>query len=501
MKIPFKFLPQLFNTLYVTAEADINSTEAVVSPDGASGSDEAASSAVVETSDAITDSTAGSATASDVATSTEEIDPLKDVPTVEELKALAEQKVPHAQNLAQLRTAYESLKPQLDEYKTLDPWKPVAQTIGDPALAQSAHELVSAIHTPDPNNPSGFTARPFLERLESESPGAVDQLFADTLTLQITDASGKPTTVVRELVKSWGIDPDRFDDYRNIDKFRASGVVTTEDLGKIPEKYHDAFRSLSSAAREDILSMQESNPAAMEEYLRNAQDALEARTWREKDEQAKAEAQKAEQAKFEKDLEVAVEQDIFAEVRSIHDSIHQNLASQLKFAGDETANNLEYAKIMSTLATLQNPAYRFVAENALKSVGVSLDGFDELANRWSERRSAYKTFDAMGDKWQAQTALSQATIAKQQMLAKLNDYALKLGKASGERAAAAAASTNSQLGAASARFVPAGNGQLPSGEQNPYSQNPHPVGSQEYYAFNRKIDREYSLTGASMFGG
>lgn len=430
-----------------------------------------------------------------------EIDPLADVPTVEELQALAAQKVPHAQALAQLRPAYEGLKAQVDEYKSLDPWKSVATTIGDPALAQSAHELVSAIHTPAPDNPSGFTARPFLERLETESPGAIDQLFADTLTLTVPDQNGKPSTVVRELVKQWGLDPDRMDDYRNIDRLRASGVVTAEDLGKIPEKYHSAFKSLSQPAQEDILAMQESNPVAMEEYLRNAQDALEARTWREKDEAAKAEAQKAEQAKFEKDLEVTVEQDIFAEVKSLHDSIHQNLASQLKFAGDDAVNAIEYDKILSTLATLQNPAYRFVAERALKAVGINLDGFDELANRWSERRSAYKTFDAMGDKWQANRALSEATIAKQQMLARLNDYALKLGKATGERAMAAAAQTNGQLGAASARYVPSGNGQLPSGNENPYEQNPHTVGSQEYYAFNRKLDREFHVTGAQMFGG
>ena len=408
---------------------------------------------------------------------------------------------PHVQAIAQLRQELRARNQSLDSYKPLEPWKEVASTIGDPALAQSAHELVSAIHTPAPDNPSGFTARPFLERLETESPGSVDQLFADTLTLQITGNDGKPTTVVRELVKSWGIDPDRFDDYRNIDNLRASGVVTAEDLGKIPEKYHDAFRAMSQDAREDLLDIMEHKPLVAEENLRNAARALATEKFEQDQTARQKAAEEADKVKFQADLEATVEQDIFAEVKSLHDSIHQNLASQLKFAGDETVNNLEYAKIMSTLATLQNPAYRFVAENALKSVGVSVDGFDELASRWSERRSAYKTFEAMGDKWQAQRALSEATIAKQQMLARLNDYALKLGKATGERAMAASATTTGQLGAASARYVPSGNGQLPSGDQNPYSQNPHQIGSQEYYAFNRKLDREYQVTGAQMFGG
>lgn len=83
----------------------------------------------------------------------------------------------------------------------------------------------------------------------------------------------------------------------------------------------------------------------------------------------------------------------------------------------------------------------------------------------------------------------------------MNDYALKLAQVSGSRLQAQAQQATNQLAAATGRFVPAGNGTTQQGFQNPYEQNPHPIGSQEYYAFNRKVDREYNLTGASMFGG
>jgi hypothetical protein len=410
---------------------------------------------------------------------------------------------PQVQAIIQMRGELRERNQRLDSYKPLDSWRPLAESIGDPALAQSAHELVSAIHTPDTNNPSGFTSRPFLERLETESPGAVDQLFSDTLTLQIQDPTGNPTTVVRELVKSWGLDPDRFDDYRSIDTLRASGIVTAEDISKIPEKYHSAFKSLSSAAREDLLAMRETNPVAMEEYLRNANDALEARTWREKDETAKREAQQAAQVKFEQDTAQAVDQDIVTEIKAISDSVHQILSSQFTFSSDATVNDLEHTKILSVLGNLQSPypVYRDMAVKALKAVGVEPNGFEELANRLSERREAYVRFNAMGDKMQAGRALSEATFAKQQILAKVNDYASRLAKASGQRAATAAAAQGSQLAAASGRFVPTGNGQVPQGTQNPYEANPHQIGSQEYYAFNRKVDKEYSLTNASVFGG
>jgi hypothetical protein len=133
-------------------------------------------------------------------------------------------------------------------------------------------------------------------------------------------------------------------------------------------------------------------------------------------------------------------------------------------------------------------------------VGVDVAGFDELANRWEERRSAYTYYKAIGDNIQAPRALSESTAAKQQMLIKLGVWAQKLAKTNGERLATAAAQQTGQLAASSARFVPNGNGNTQQGNTNPYMNNPHPVGSQEYYAYNRNIDKQYNLTNASVFG-
>lgn len=477
------------------------STDSVNSPDSASGLEATDSSPVVETSETVTDSPAGSATASDVTTSAEvqvDDDPLKDVPTVEELQALAERKVPHAQNVLQLRTAYEKLKPQLEAYKPLDAWKPIAETIGDPALAQSAHELVSAIYTPDPNNPNSIDPTPFLTKIEEQSPGSVDAIFSKTLTFQIPDAQGNPSTVVRELVKSWGLNPDRIDDYRNIDTLRASGVVRDEDLSKIPEKYHEAFRAMSSDAREDLLDLLDSKPLVAEENLRNAQRALATEKFEQEQRDRQKSQDEASEREFQQKLTADIEQDIFAEVKTIHDSIHQKSLSQYTFSSDPVVDALEKAKIMATLATLQIPAYRFVAEDALKAVGVSLTAsngtpsYDELANSLETSRASFVSHKARGHEngWEGKSALAASSNAKQMMLTRLNDYALRLAKASGQRAATAGAQVNDDIAAAAARFVPNGNGQRNSGFTNPYDANPHPFGSQEYKAFNRRIDQE-----------
>jgi len=435
----------------------------------------------------------------------QEDDPLKDVPSLEELEQQAANKVPYAQALKQLRTAYEGVKPQVDQFT---PWKEVVETVGDPVQAKTAFELVKALRTPVEGT-NEYTTKPFLSQLDTQfGEGTTNQVFHDLLTYEVADENGQVDTMVRHMYRSHGLDPDRIQDYRNIDTLRASGVVTAEDLQLIPTQFHDAFRSLSKDGQDDILELiraRDTNPQyglRAEEHLRNAQDALQAREWREQQVRAEREAAEHQQVELQQKVAQAVEGDISTEVKSIHDSIYQNLSSQFTFSSDATQNSLEHSKIMATLATLQNPTYRFVAEEALKSAGVVLNGFDELANRWEVERSKFVAYKAAGQEntWDAREALSKSTVAKQQILAKLNDYALKLAQASGERAAGVATQREGQLSAATSRYVPSGNGQVQQGNSNPYMNNPHPIGSQEYYAFYRELDKANKLNGASMFG-
>jgi hypothetical protein len=436
-----------------------------------------------------------------------EVDPLKDVPTLEELEKQANDKVPHALALKNLRAAYEGVKPQLEQAKTYEPWKEIVSTINDPVQAKTAYDLIRAMRTPVEGQPNEFTSKPFIDRAEQEfGQGTANQLFHDLLTYTVPDDKGNVDTLVRHMYRSHGLNPDRIEDYRNIDTLRASGVVTPEDLSAIPDKYHDAFRALSQAQREDIHAQKMSDgtyPAATLDYLQDKAEALEARTWREKDEQARRETAERQQVEFQQQVAQAVEQDAETEVQSIYDSIHQHLSSQVTFSSDAAVNSLECDKILGVVANLQSPypIYRNMAVRALKAVGVDVNGFGELAIQWEQERGKYVAFKASGQEntWDGRDALSKSNFAKQQILAKANDYALKLAKASGERAAAAASQTGSQIEAAAARFVPSGTGQSQQGTDNPYSKNPHPVGSQEYFAYNRQVDKQYNLTNASVF--
>jgi hypothetical protein len=221
---------------------------------------------------------------------------------------------------------------------------------------------------------------------------------------------------------------------------------------------------------------------------------------RERDEQARVE-QEQEQAR---QVESAVTQGVYGKIETWSGSIHQSLSSQWKPSTDEATNSLEYTKVIGTLAALQSPApaYRSLAEKALKQVGASLDGFDDLVNQWQTSFSAAVTYEQLGqkDSIPAKRAAAQAAQAEQRLLIKLNDYALKLAQPTSTRLANASTQQATQLAAAAGRFVPTGNGTTQQGFTNPYAQNPHPVGSQEYYAYNRKVDREYKLDNASVFG-
>lgn len=431
----------------------------------------------------------------------EAVDPLTGLPTDEELQAQVAQKVPYAQALAQLRPAYVAAKSALDSYKPLDPWREFA-TANDLSIVQANHELANSIFTQSEANPSGFTTTPFLQKLEEVAPGAVDQLFVDISTIPITDNEGKESTVVREMIKSWGLDPNRIDDYRNIDSLRVSGVVTADELGKIPEKYHEAFKSLPRDAQEDLLALKESNPTLAEVHLRNADRALASERFETAQREREQRERETQQQQFEQQLTQAVEQDIVTESQALSDSIHQNLAS-VTLASDPTLNDLEHLKIMGVLGNLQSPfpVYRDMAVKALKAVGVEPNGFADTVQQFIAEREQVVKHKASGQIHLANQAESRANFARQRILLQANDMAMKLAQAGGQRAATAAQQVAAQTAVASGRYVPNTQGANVQGKQdNPYAQNPHPFGSPEYFKYYRDIDKANEVTGASMFG-
>lgn len=462
--------------------------------------DEAASSAanLAETSTG-EQPIAGSETAVDGQQPTEQsVDPLEGLPSLEELEQQAAANVPYAKGLASLRAAYESTKPQLEEYKALQPWKDVADKIGDPVQAQSAYELQGLLHSAVPNStdPNDFTTVPFLQKIEADSPGTVDQLYADCGTFPI-EVDGVVDTVARHRFRQWGLNPDNIENYKALDSGTlsvASGIVKPDELVGIDARYHDAYRSLSVAKRADIQTLKttEGGEAIIEEDLRNASRALEVDKYMKQQEVDKAQAVASRQQTLESEIQAESQASLYQATSEIYTSIHKNLAQQVKFSSDELSNELHLAGIMSNLYTLLDPEGRkLILDPVLQKAGVVLDStFDATVNRFAERLSAAKRFEKMGDTMRQRAALSESTQARQMLTAKLNSIAMKFAQPTSAAVTANAQANGNLTAGTPARMIPNGNVAAQNGNGNPFLNNPHAFNTPEYGKWNEDLERK-----------
>ncbi len=469
---------------------DVSAASPAAEPSG-----DAASSAVVTETSGAQESIVDNV---QVAEEQAEDDPLKDVPTVEELKQMAEQKIPHAEALSRLRSAYEAAK---EQNKPFEAWKPVIEQIGDPAQVQANQELFNLLYSPT-NDPNDYSTTPFLQRLEQDSPGSVDKLYRDLTSFQ-TEIDGQRDTVVRHMVRSWGLNPDNIEKYRQLENGQlpvASGIVNPEQLASIPAQFHEGFKSLPSQAQQDILALsqspEESNRLTAQTYLQHAQNSVESQKFREQIQQQQEAQRKAEEAQLEQTIQTESEQAIEQITSEIYSSIHQSLASQVKISANEIENEAYLTGVMSNLYTLLDPAGRkLTLEPLLQKLNISLDStiagqqvpFDQTVQRLIERTSAAKRFEHYGDQRRAQIAKSEAAQARGILTAKLNQIALKLAQPT----ANARANGNGNLGA-TARQVPNGNGVQQQNGNSPFALPPgvqpfSPEADAHYLAVTRSL--------------
>ncbi len=405
---------------------------------------------------------------------------------------------PHVQAVKQLRG---ELRNRDQEFK---PWKEVVSTIGDPSIAKDYYELMESLRTPVEGQPNQYTTRNFIEKLDSMSPGIANELFFDLVQYQLPDDKGRVDTMAGHMMRSWGLDPARIEDYRNIDTIRASGAVTADDLSGIPERFHEAFRALSSAQRDDFILQKDTNgnySLASMEYLQDKAEALEARSWREQQNQAQEQAAQQQRQEFETQLQTQIVEDITTKAQSIRDSVLKESLSQVTFSSDAVQDELAKEGMLAIIEQAVHspfPYQKQAAVNMLKKAGIELNGLAQEVNVLEQKRAEYVRYTAQKDVLRARPAEAAATVAEQRILSWMNDYALRLAKATGQRVAGAASQQNGQLAAATARYVPSGT-QAQSGARNPYDGNPYEVGTQEYFAHIKKVDKELGVGGAAMW--
>lgn len=388
----------------------------------------------------------------------EDDESLEGVPSLDELQQQAGQKVPYAEALFKLRTAYEARKGELGELQARQETANF-EKYGGLETAESRLETFNALFTPvvDPttNQPeidpsTGFpviTTSPFIERVDAENPGMAEQILNDVLRYQVDYGNGpvalwQAPQVQENLMKAWGLDSSRINDYRNIDALsQPTGVITPEELEAIPEGQREAYKTLPQSLRESWNVIPDDEK---QWHIDVAQERLTARENRET--QAREQQESRQQAEVQAREYVQGEQEKYVsqQLQEGYATIMDDLASKVTF-GDENTNAAAFTSIGALLFSARDPDFRAANSARFEQLGIKLGSdFDEALNAADTHLRQTKTYELFKQEGMRQNALTQARAAKNVVLAKLAPIALRAAKAMGAVAANKAA-TNGKL--------------------------------------------------------
>lgn len=456
-------------------QIDVQTTPPPVMPDSA-----AAPSPALETSPA-PEAVAGSVPTGEGADEAQPVaDPFEGIPSIEELTKQAEQKVPYSEGLLRLRTELERIKPDAE---LATKWKPLGE-VAEPEDLRSAYEqrqkLFSPVVNPETNQPEyderGLqkrTSHPWIEANEQETPGFYQRHLDDML--QYVD----PKTGLngaQMYFKGIGLDINRFDDYLNIDSLLAKsngGAITPAELELVPETDREAYKTLPSSLRGAWKDIPEDEQRF---HLDGAKERIEARQWREQQEQVQKQTEETQRQQFQAKLQHDVISDLSNVRKEGLTSLRDSLSKAVQLSSDPAVNGAYIDAIIAPLALLLSPDFHDLGGHMLESMGVKLDGaFNDALQAFVTARQEHVIAKAYGDQAAAQMALKEADGKFARIMARFNDLALKRAATFGYQAKQIATANGNALAAASARPV-AGNGSaveaaqgiLPQG-MDPYS--------------------------------
>lgn len=288
-----------------------------------------------------------------------------------------------------------------------------------------------------------YDTNPFWDDMETNQPGSVEQALRDLLYRPVknddgqvvSQSNGKPESMLREVFRDIGLDPDRYDDYKNIDRLLAGTSIDADELEAISAEHRDAYKQLPAKVRETLW--------AADEDTRNWHLARETERLQAKQKEVEAEKQaEVDRAKQQQEIQAyvsrEVDQYLSQERQSGYQTIYNDLASKVTFSSDQTENELMLGLTCLLPTALIDPELRFGTEKILKSLGIELNGFDEALNAATENSRNFKQWELANLKVQAQSAQAAAFEPKQKVQTKLATIALALaGKLGAQKKARA----------------------------------------------------------------
>lgn len=459
MKTPFKFLPSYFTTLFYADEATVSGVGDSPAP---ASTDAPASPAVGEAFGASPETgeqATGDVTATnEVETAAAEPDFLEGIPSLEQLQAEAERKVPYAEGLLKLRAEYERINP---DYKQLSAWKPLAEQFNDPAKVQERLTGYESIFSPkvvngqpvlDERNLPVTTAHPFLDQGEAKRQGYAMDHFLDVLDYEVTNplTQQKEPLITQFFHNVLGLDINKLEQYQKIDELiaKTNGNITPEELGRVAEPDREIYKTLPSGLRKDWEYMDEETRRF---HLDGAKERLENRQFRENTQAAAKAKEQDDRQAFETQVQQDFVQDLTQVREQAFSSLRDNLARQWQPSTDDAINQDRYDDVLAPLIQLIDPDLQPMALKRLEREGIKIDtqSFNQNMSALVGARQTYVRAQAYGDGLATDRALQDFTRLHTQLMAKFNTIALQRAEKYGMQAKKIADSKGELLATAS----------------------------------------------------
>jgi hypothetical protein len=298
-----------------------------------------APSTTIDTSSAQTGQIAGGATAGDVqgqSATTQEADPFAGVPSLDELSKLAEQNVPNAKSLIQLRTALEARNAQYSElepkFRAVEPFQQHLERFEKPEQLQEIVDFREKLYGWENDPQTGQlipSTQSLVQQLTETAPERADFLSADLLNGMTRDPeTGRQMTRLDLALEAIAQDPGR--------KAKALSILggveptsiaptwqpTAEELQVVKPELQDVYKKLPYDKRE---ALKLNDPEFINEYL--------------EDQKFKIDTREREAAREQRDRQVAQQREQYIQ-REAENAGNQLVEQQFKEGFSGFAQNI-----------------------------------------------------------------------------------------------------------------------------------------------------------------
>ena len=342
---------------------------------------------------------------------TQQDDPLAGLPSNDDLATMVAQKVPNAEAVQRLRSAYEPLKTQFDELSNrFKVFEPVADRFEAPEQIQSVLELQDSLlgWAPDPENPGAMVPATEVgaQRLAEQYPQHADFLTADLLALPTRDPSTgqmvpridvvlagmreDPTERAKALQILGGVEPSAVAPQWAPSQEEISAIAADPANPTPQEKaLQDLYRTLPWEKREELKL---ASPDFVREYLQDQQLKRELIEHKQRSEQETQQRQQQREQYLNQQAQQAGDEYVSSQLNDALSTFHKSVVEQCQFIKPldpanlpqgispeqaqqmnqqiDRANKSEAVQMTATVVGLLNPQVRSYILPLMKEVGL-----------------------------------------------------------------------------------------------------------------------------------